>query len=174
MACIPVSSGKTLACLENRGGIKRAFITNFTDVASVTLDGSNKVDEIVMVSASPVKVFYEYNFKKQTGTLTSTLNKDVTKGTLGWATELKLTFFQNDQENFDQLKALVSNELAIVVEDNNSKLWYIGREFGAESTASAAEFGTALNDMNGYTITFTANEYLPSELVDVTVIEAVS
>jgi hypothetical protein len=56
-----------------------------------------------------------------------------------------------------QLELIAQNRLFVVVLDNNDNYWVVGYEDGAEVTAASTMTGTAKGDMNGYTITFTAD-----------------
>lgn len=46
----------------------------------------------------------------------------------------------------------------IFIETFDGSLLLVGREHGGEVTGGTAVTGTAMGDMNGYTLTFTANE----------------
>jgi hypothetical protein len=57
-----------------------------------------------------------------------------------------------------QLELVGKNRLVVFVQDNNDNIWMIGRMDGAEVTAASTATGTVKGDLNGYTITFTAEE----------------
>ena len=57
-----------------------------------------------------------------------------------------------------QLELIAKNRLVVFVQDNNNNIWMVGKVDGAEVTAASTMTGTAKGDMNGYTITFTADE----------------
>jgi hypothetical protein len=52
----------------------------------------------------------------------------------------------------------VLDNLIVFVQDNNDNIWMVGRMDGAEVTAMTTATGVAKGDLNGYTITFTAEE----------------
>ena len=56
------------------------------------------------------------------------------------------------------LGILGKNRLIVFVQDNNDNIWMVGRYDGAELTASTTSTGVAKGDLNGYTITLTAEE----------------
>ena len=175
MACNKIDSGRLKACIDVTGGIKKAWIANFVDVASYTVDGtSNKVTAINMVSSSPAPVFYEYNFNKTTGEMNSALTKDIKNGSAGYTQTLKLRFNKNEQELFDQVQTLVQNECAILVEDMNGQYWVAGELNGMDATEGATAFGVELNDFNGIDVTWTGIEKANfREIEDLAVITAV-
>ena len=45
-----------------------------------------------------------------------------------------------------------------IVKDNNGKLWICGKQKGLMVTTSTAVTGTAMGDLNGYTVVFDGNE----------------
>jgi uncharacterized protein GlcG (DUF336 family) len=53
---------------------------------------------------------------------------------------------------------LGKNRLVVFVQDNNDNIWMVGRMDGAEVTAASTATGVAKGDLNGYTVTFTAEE----------------
>jgi hypothetical protein len=57
-----------------------------------------------------------------------------------------------------QLELVAKNRLVVFVQDNNNNIWMVGKVDGAEVTAASTSTGTAKGDLNGYTITFTAEE----------------
>ena len=61
----------------------------------------------------------------------------------------------------DELKLIVQNRLAVFVLDNNNSQWVVGEVNGAEITGGTSETGTALGDLNGYTLTITTQEREP-------------
>jgi hypothetical protein len=57
-----------------------------------------------------------------------------------------------------QLELVAKNRLVVFVQDNNDNIWMVGKADGAEVTAMTTATGVAKGDLNGYTITFTAEE----------------
>jgi hypothetical protein len=53
---------------------------------------------------------------------------------------------------------MAKNRLAVFVQDNNDNIFMIGRNDGAEVTAMTTSTGVAKGDLNGYTVTITAEE----------------
>ena len=173
--CDKIDSARLKACIDSTGGISKIYIANFVDIISYTIGttGSdlNKVTAINMV---PGTNFYEYDFGKNTGEVNDTYTKTEENGTAGHTTELKLRFFKNTQPNFDQLQALLNNEMAVLFEDLNGQYWVLGEKRGVTATAAASSYGKLVSDFNGTDLTFTATEKaFPREIVDLAVITAV-
>ena len=54
----------------------------------------------------------------------------------------------------------------ILVQTFDNKVLLVGRENGAEVTGGTAVTGTAMGDLQGYTLSFTGNETLMPSFVD--------
>jgi hypothetical protein len=177
--CDKIDSARLKACIDSTGGIAQVWIANWEDVESYTVSTTpgatfNKVSAINMVTASPTPVFYNYQFGKNTGEVNDTYTKTEENGTAGHTTELKLRFFKNTQPNFDQLQALLNNEMAVIFEDLNGLYWVLGEKRGVTATAAASSYGKLVSDFNGTDLTFTATERaFPREIVNLAVITAV-
>ena len=142
-------SGLAKDCATSMGGIKTVYIANYDDVTSVSLDG-DKISGIEMTSS---KKFLQYNFRKGTGSMTSTLTIDAANGVNYVTTDLALSFLKMETTKRIEMAALAVNELAVIVEDSNGKLWYLGYDEAVTATAGTGETGTARGDGNKYTIT---------------------
>lgn len=165
MPCLITLAGITLDCESSVGGIKRAFITQYSDVKSVALDeGEQKIKTITLETS---KRWYEYQFRKGTGSLTSTLNVDETTGANYVTNELSLVFTKMETAKRIEIAALSIGQLAVVVEDSNGKYWYLGKDDYVSASAGSGTSGTAKGDQNAYTITLSTDSLsYPYELAD--------
>ena len=155
------------ACETNLAGIKKAYIANYENVASVAISGSDVEDSYVItaITMATDKKFYAYNFAKQTGSLASTLTKDEAKGTKYYTNVAALQFSKMEARKHLEFSALAADPTALIVEDNNGKRWYIGYDGYASSTEGTAQTGQSFDDLNGYNISLSAQSaYLPIEI----------
>ncbi len=153
MACSQVLNGIAAACETNVGGIREVFIANYDDVEAVEVDAStHMIDTITMASG---KYFYQYNFKKNTSSMNSTLNVDPTAGVNFVQTDVALVFAKQETAKRMEVAKLALGELAVIVKDANAKYWFLGQEEFVSATAGTAETGTNRTDGNRYTITLT-------------------
>lgn len=166
MACSSFTmSGLAVSCKDSIGGIKKAWFAP----AGVTVSVSANTLTIASGSIASFKV---YNFRKATGSMTSTLNTSETSGN-SFTTEVSLQFLKQETKKRLEVMALLMNEMVGVVKDGNGKYWYIGYDYPIEATSGTAETGTAMTDLNGYNITITDNSVqLPYEITDATTIAA--
>ena len=77
--CNQTLGGITLDCTSSLGGIKTVYIANYGDVESVDLvSGTTGTDagKITGITMADGVKFKPYQFRKQTGSMTSTLTVD--------------------------------------------------------------------------------------------------
>lgn len=149
MACSQTLAGIVRDCSTNMGGIKTVYIANQADVDSVTVT-SGVVTAITMKSS---KKFYQYAFSLGTSSLTSNWQVSPENGTRYVETDLLMVFNRMDSTKRLEIMALAQAELAVIVEDNNGNLWYLGNDEPVVLNAGDGQTGTARGDRNGYSIT---------------------
>lgn len=153
MACSQVLNGIAASCDTNVGGIREVYICNYTDVTSYEVDEtSNIIDTITMDTD---KKFKKYLFKKNTSSLTSTLNVDPANGVNFVQSDLSLVFAKQETVKRMEIAKLSLGELRVIVLDSNGKYWFLGAEEFVAATAATAETGVNRTDGNRYTITLT-------------------
>ena len=154
MSCTAYTlNGIVRGCEANIGGIKVVYIAPIQDVSALTFDsGTTEVTAISMVSG---KKFKEYNFRKNTGSLTKTLNVTDEGGNYV-STELSLRFSRMETSKRMEMRALALNEMVVLVKDANDKIWILGdpaKDEAVTASAGGGETGTNREDSNAYTIT---------------------
>lgn len=170
MACSQSLSGIAAACETNVGGIREVFIANYDDVTAIEVDAtSNMIDTITMDTG---KKFKKYFFKKNTSSLTSTLNVDPTAGVNFVQSDLALQFAKQETTKRMEIAKLSLGELRVIVKDANGKYWFLGQEEFVSATAGTAETGVNRTDGNKYTITLTDYSSSYPYEVDPTVISS--
>lgn len=153
MSCVQTLNGIAASCDTNVGGIREIYIANYDDVSAVTLDEtSNMIKTITMVDTAKFK---KYAFKKNTSSMTSTLNVDPANGINFVQTDLSLVFAKQETVKRMEIAKLSLGELRVIVLDANGKYWFLGKEEFVSATAGTAETGTNRQDGNKYSITLT-------------------
>ena len=156
MAC-NLTAGIQLSCRDNVGGIATAYITDFTNIASIT---KSTGDTITAISGSGT--FYEFQLIRTSSQYTETVNASLENGTVFYTQELVTYFAKLSQDKRNILKTLAqSPRLAVVIVDNNGDSFYLGETYGMFVSAGTSVTGKALGDANGYNITFQALEQNP-------------
>lgn len=154
-------------CSTSKGGINVVYLLNYDDVTDVQV-AEGKITGITVAEG---KKFLAYNFRKGTGSMTSTLNVDPANGVNYVTTDLVLQFLKMDTAKRIEMSALAVNELVAIVKDANGTYWYLGYDEAIAATAGDGATGTARGDGNRYTITLQdASSTFPYE-VEATVVE---
>lgn len=170
MACSVSLSGIAADCQTNVGGIREIYIANFDDVTAVEIDEvSNMIDTITMDSG---KKFLKYFFKKNTSSLTSTLNVDPTAGINFVQSDLNIVFAKQETVKRMEIAKLSLGELRVIVKDANGKYWFLGQEEFVSATSGTAQTGTNRTDGNNYQIVLTDYSSSYPYEVDPTVISS--
>lgn len=154
-----LTSGVTLGCRSNLGSLKKIWILG-GDVTSTAADTNEEITNITGTGT-----FYLFELEKNTSSLTETLNQSLENGTVFYQTDLSLVLHKLEQEKRNQIKLLARHtRLKVVAEDMNGTQFYLGSVNGGYLSASTSATGTAMGDLNGYTlvITFLEPEMNPS------------
>lgn len=151
--CNQTLAGIQLDCTNSLGGIKTVYIANYGDVTAVEVDETSGM--ITGITMADNAKFKPYQFRKQTGSMTSTLNVDETAGINYVSTELSLVFTKMETAKRLEMTALAKAQLAVIVKDSNNFYWYMGKDDYVSSTAGSGNTGTAKGDSNNYSLTLT-------------------
>ena len=155
-------SGMGLDCRESVGGIKEVYILGDRSEATVTV--VNDAITTITLAAGSDK-FLPYKFRKQTGSMVSTINTSEENGTTFVQTDVTLVFHKMEAKKRLEISALMVGDCAMLVKDGNDKYWYLGYDEPVTLTAGTAGTGTAKGDKNGYDLTLTdLSNTLPYEV----------
>jgi len=113
MAC-DISSGFSLACRDNSGGIKNIYILSGS-VSTVT-----EASEGLISDLDGSGVFYKFELTKNVGDFTETPTVSLENGTVFYDQIINVAFHKLQSSIRNQVKVLAQNpDLKIVVETNN-------------------------------------------------------
>lgn len=160
-------------CLASIGGIKELWLIKHDDVNPLAEELMEKVDtadqkhtilptDIVLKGDAK---FLAYHFAKNQASL-STTTVDV-NGMRNWENTLTMTFSRMEGRKHLEIEILAQGELDAIITDYNGRTWFIGNDgfLSAEAGAAVAQTGTAMEDLNGYTLTLTGRSgHLPFEV----------
>lgn len=151
--CTQTLAGIGIDCNTSVGGIKRIYVANWSDVAEVT-EADGVITGITMATGTSGDTkFKEYAFRKQTGSMTSTLNVNEQNGTHFVQTDISLVFTRMETSKRIELSALSLGQLMVIVEDANGIYWLVGKEQYVSASAGGAQTGQAATDQNAFTLT---------------------
>lgn len=152
MACSQILTHITNDPCTSQGGIVKAWLTNFAEnIFAVSADTAG--NPVAVTGVSSAVTFYKYEFRKNTGSMTSTLNIDDPNGINYVSTEIVLQFNRQETAKRTGVAALALGGLAGIVKDGNGKYWAIGVAEPVNASAGSAQTGTAKTDGNFYQIT---------------------
>jgi hypothetical protein len=164
MAC-DITSGFTLGCRDNSGGIKNVYILSGS-ISTIT-----EASEGLISAISGSGTFYKFELTKNTGDITETPTPSLENGTVFYDQSLNVAFHKLQSSLRNQVKVLAQNpDLKIIVETNNGvetpytgRYFLVGRYRGATLSAGSATSGTAFGDANQYALTFQGLEPEPMD-----------
>lgn len=158
MACSLTISGRALPCREALGGIKNVWFSTdgFADGDWGTPTAGAFADTAVAVT---VKNFVS---PKNTSSFTQTVNASVENGTVFFEQVVSLVCNNPSASDIVEIQELAKGRLLIIIEDVNGNFFAVGHTRGAELTGGSVMSGTAIGDLNGFTLEFTAQEAIPA------------
>lgn len=168
MACNQTLNGLLRDCDGSLGGISQVLLANFDDVSAVTV-GDDIITAITMADGAKFK---KYDFRPNTGSMTSTMQRNLENGSLYWQTDLVLAFSKMETVKRIEINAMAINDMVAIVKDMNGKYWYLGKDEPIIATAGDGQTGTARADRNGYGITLQDNSRQTPYEVDESIIDA--
>ena len=149
-------NGRAFPCKDAIGGVKRIWAREFdADIFGTVSNGA-------LSQAESAAVFRSFEVTKNSSYLTETVTASVENGTVFYSQEVSFTFPKLTAADQAQLQQFGKGRLIIIVQDNNDNYWLVGVRRAAELTGGTASTGTAYGDVNGYQLTFTAEEPIPA------------
>lgn len=162
MACL-LSTGRTLACKNISAGIRAVYLADYGTLGTATIAGTGYV-----TAFSGMYSLYKYDVKSASG-LEQTINSDDNNGTTFYEQVLTLVLTKLDPLTQVELNKVIAGRPHVFVEDNNGNFLSVGMQRGTTTTGSIST-GVALGDLNGYTLTITAQEPLMAQFVTGTLV----
>jgi hypothetical protein len=161
MSC-DLSDGRLLPCKDQVGGLKNVYFINYgVDSTLITTAGS---EDTVAATDFAAEDAFKYALKG-TSSLTQNIQSSRENGTTVFEQVLELTLPTLSKKDNYQIKLLSFGRPHVVVEDYNGNFFLVGREHGADVTGGTIVTGSAMGDLSGYTLTLTAMERTPANIV---------
>lgn len=153
MACV-LTTGFTLDCKDNVGGIKNIYLLEWDAVSSYT----KTAGEISAMTLDGGKSFFKYELPKGTGNMTMNAVTSADNGTTFYEAQVQVILHKLSTASRNEIKLLAQNRCALIVLDNNGVYWACGLESGCDMTGGEGATGTAYGDRNGWQLTFLHRE----------------
>ena len=162
MSC-DITSGFELGCRDNSGGLKNLYIL------SGSIDSITDASEGLISELSGSGELFQFELFRQTSDFTETINATPENGTVFYDQVVNAVFFKLQSSTRNQVKVLAQNpDLKVIVETNNGsqdgigRYWLLGEENGMQLLSGTGATGTSFGDLNGYSLSFTGQEPVPS------------
>jgi hypothetical protein len=150
MAC-ELSTGFTLDCKDGIGGIKQIVLLDKATLNSFNFDANEIVTAINGVVSGDL---FTYELPTQTGSFEETINFNRDAGTIFYTQTVNVMLNKLSAAKRLELQSVAQARVIVFVEDTNGNWWAVGYEYGADLSTATAATGTALGDMNGFTLAF--------------------
>ena len=160
MATCDINAGRILSCKDAISGLKTIYFVNYEDIygaAGDLLTYDEAAETITGVTTPLATSAWKYDLHLGND-LTQNIQSSPENGTLFFEQVLSITLKKLSAEDNVQIRTLASGRPLIFVEDQMGNIMLVGRVNGSDVTAGTAVTGNAFGDLNGYTLSFTANE----------------
>lgn len=157
MACL-MATGRKLACKDAVGGIRAVYFADYSTLGTATIAAG-----VVTAFSGLTYTLYKYDVKSASG-LEQTINSSDESGTTFYEQALTVVLTKLDALTQAELPKLITGRAHAFIEDNNGNFLAVGMTRGTNVTGTIST-GVALGDLNGYTLTITAQEPLMAQFV---------
>jgi len=149
-----ITSGFALDCREVVGGIKNLYIAPLSSVTSVSQNASGYVTAITKSG-----LFYKYELlPRGANSFTQNIQADPTTGSVAYEPTIAAVFSKLSFTNSQKLDLLIKNRMAVIVELKDGTFFLAGKDSGMEVNGGTAASGAAMNEFQGYSLTFAGME----------------
>jgi hypothetical protein len=162
MSTCDITTGFTLGCRDNTGGLKNIYILSGSISSTSGTTG-------LLSAISGSGTFYKFELTRQTGDFTEAINSSVENGTIFYEQTVNAPFHKLQSATRNQVRTLAKNpDIRMIVETNNGSedgvgvFFLLGQTRGLSLSGGQGQTGTAFGDLNGYTLTFTGQEPEPA------------
>lgn len=169
MSC-DITNGRIEQCKDSVSGLKAIYFINYDDVDSdTTYVTYNTTDGDVIDSWEPLAALtmYKYELKSTANSFTTTINSSRDNGTTFFEQTLVANLKRQDFATHKNVKLLAYGRPRVIVRSMTDQYFVMGLDQGADVSAGEISSGAALGDFNGYSLTFTAQEELPANFLNV-------
>ena len=175
MSC-NLSAGRLVSCKDTLGGIKTIFIgkayaNNAVSNSTFVADGTDALQINTMGFANwssadtNVMTLYRYELRPNLSSMTVNVTANKDNGTTFYTQTLSVTLQKLDAAMNNELKLIGYARPQIFILDTNDNLWLMGATNGCDLTGGTIITGTAMGDMQGYTMEWTSEEITPLWMV---------
>lgn len=156
MSCV-LTTGFNYECNNGAGGVKQGSLL-ITDWDNIAGGATITAGEITALTQDAGTSFKRYNIRKEIVSAVGTSTTDPATGSNVNETVITASLYKLSKTKNTELKLAQGTPLMVIIQDNNDVYHAFGYENGAELLTVEALTGKAMNEMNGYNLSFTARE----------------
>jgi hypothetical protein len=164
MPCV-LTTGRKLPCKDAVGGIKQVFFVDYGTLGNATITNG-----VVSAFSGTTWTAYQYDVKSASG-LEQTITSSNDNGTTFYEQSLTLVLTKLDALSQQELQKVIVARPHVFIQDNNGNYLAVGMTRGCDTNGTIST-GVALGDLNGYTLTITAQEPLMAQFVTPLIVTA--
>ena len=164
MAC-DLTHGRLEVCKEFVGGIKAVYFIPYGVLGAITYGTTDASDRITTIAGT--LSLYKYELKGA-NSFEQTITSSRENGTTFAEQTLTFTIKGLDAQTTKQMKLLAWGRPHVVIKTNANNFFIAGLEHGMDVTTGLIANGTAMGDLNGYTLTLVGQEAIPANHLLVT------
>lgn len=163
MSC-DISNGVAEPCKSSVGGLDALYLINYGDYSAsdITYDVTN-TDMINDINS--VSNIYKFELKGA-NSFEQTITSSRDNGTTFVEQTLTVTLKQQSAAKHKLVKLLAYGRPHIIVRTRANQYFLAGLERGMDMATGTISNGTAMGDLNGYTLTFTGMENIPANFLN--------
>jgi len=163
MAC-DLTHGRAEVCKEFVGGIKAVYFIPYGVLGAITYGSTDASDKIATIAGT--MSLYKYELKGA-NSFEQTITSSRENGTTFAEQTLTFTIKGLDASTTKQMKLLAWGRPHVVIKTNANNFFLAGLEHGMDVTTGLIANGTAMGDLNGYTLTLVGQEAIPANHLNV-------
>jgi hypothetical protein len=163
MAC-DLTHGRLEVCKEFVGGIKAVYFIPYGVLGAITYGSTDASDKISTIAGT--MSLYKYELKGA-NSFEQTITSSRENGTTFVEQTLTFTIKGLDATTTKQMKLLAWGRPHVVIKTNANNFFLAGLEHGMDVTTGLIANGTAMGDLNGYTMTLVGQEAIPANHLNV-------
>ena len=164
MAC-DLTHGRLEVCKEFVGGIKAVYFIPYGVLGAITYGTTDASDKISTIAGT--MSLYKYELKGA-NSFEQTITSSRENGTTFVEQTLTFTIKGLDASTTKQMKLLAWGRPHVVIKTNANNFFIAGLNHGMDVTTGLIANGTAMGDLNGYTMTLVGQEPIPANHLSVT------
>lgn len=171
MPCL-ITLGRSEPCKDSLAGLRNVYFIN-EDITpnfiyKESAPGVYAVDDYFGESidyVNFVQYLYKFELKSNENVYDQEIVSSRENGTTFFRQTLTIKLKKQDIATHNAVKTLAYAKPRILVENNEGQFFLVGLLRGCDLTAGSINNGGALGDFSGYSMTFQAEELLPSQFV---------